>query len=581
MTGRTLLAALIVGASPAFAADIGAPDFYDNSAYTLTKVDAAGDNTITKFEYNTATQTFEPVFYRVDLKQTEFGEGALSEEFQIPVLGKDVTIKFNYDDASTGNYEHVYKDITKDLGTVTDDDIPEDWVINRPGGVISIDQDSIVNAIFQNNTIIAESTASGESYSKKLYLYFKGGAIYNDKELSIINADFIGNSLTVDESDGGSYTSFTSGGGAIYNDGSIHQINGNFINNLSTFIHLDYGAWGDGAAIYNAGKIDNINGLFYNNSYDTTYDDNSFSNVIVNDYKGEIGNINAYFLNNPGTSISNGGKIDTIQSTFIGNSTTEGPSWQGIVTSSGITNSGTINNINSNFIGNNVGVSNSGGHIGTVTGNFVGQLNNGITNQNGASIDLIKANFIGTKGTAIYNPYSSTSTITIGSIESNFVDNSANKGAAIYNARDYNNGGDYYIRINNISSNFINNTSTEEGGAIYNGVKSIITQISDSLFLQNNSKFGGAIANLCTYDSRGNIYSINTIEKIINTNFINNSAVGYVDTEGGAIYNTGALGEIINSSFYNNYAESETGNAKGGNRQRQRRRYLYNRYVSG
>ena len=128
MTGRTLLAALIVGASPAFAADIGAPDFYDNSAYTLTKVDAAGDNTITKFEYNTATQTFEPVFYRVDLKQTEFGEGSLSQEFQIPILhgNGNVNIKFNYDDATTGNYEHIYKDITKDLGIVTNADIPED-----------------------------------------------------------------------------------------------------------------------------------------------------------------------------------------------------------------------------------------------------------------------------------------------------------------------------------------------------------------------------------------------------------------------------------------------------------------------
>ncbi len=562
MNSRTLLAALLIGAAPVYADDFSIPDFYDNSAYSLTRVEQAGDNTITKFEYNTATQTFEPVFYRVDLKQTEFGEGSLSQEFQIPILQGNVNIKFNYDDASTGNYEHVYKDITKDLGTVTDDDIPEDWIINRPGGVVEIDQDSIVNAIFQNNTIIAESTASGESYSKQLYLYFKGGAIYNDKELSIINADFIGNSLTVDESDGGSYTSFTSGGGAIYNDGSIYQINGNFINNLSTFIHLDYGAWGDGAAIYNAGKIDNINGLFYNNQYDTSYDDNSFSSVIVNDYKGEIGNINAYFLNNPGTSIANSGKIDTIQSSFIGNALKDGPSHQGVVFSSSISNSGTINTINSNFIGNNVGVSNSGGHIGTVTGNFVGQLYNGITNQNGASIDLIKANFIGTKGSAVYNPYSSSGTITIGSIESNFVDNSANQGAAIYNAREYNSGGDYYIRINNISSNFINNTSTESGGAIYNGVKSIITQISNSLFLQNNSKFGGAIANLCTFDSRGNIY--NTIEKITNTNFINNSAVGYDDTEGGAIYNTGDLKEITNSSFYNNYAQSENGTAKGG-----------------
>ena len=537
MTGRTLLAALIVGASPAFAADIGAPDFYDNSAYTLTKVDAAGDNTITKFEYNTATQTFEPVFYRVDLKQTEFGKGALSEEFQIPVLGKDITIKFNYDDATTGNYEHVYKDITKDLGTVTDDDIPEDWVINRPGGVISIDQDSIVNAIFQNNTIIAESTASGESYSKELYLYFKGGAIYNDKDLSIINADFIGNSLTVDESDGGSYTSFTSGGGAIYNDGSIYQINGNFINNLSTFIHLDYGAWGDGAAIYNAGKIDNINGLFYNNQYDTSYDDNSFSSVIVNDYKGEIGNINAYFLNNPGAALSNSGTIETVQSTFIGNS------YVGL----GNGYNGSIATINSDFIGNGTGISNNG-YIGTITGNFVGQ-NNGITT-GGGTIEKIKANFIGSQDYGIYNGYSYGTNI--GSIESNFVDN----GVAIYSNKAEAHGG--YVNIDNISSNFINNIT-----AIYNTNTTNISQISNSLFVGNSG--GGAIVNTYNTYGGGIIGNYSTIDKIINSDFYNNSSISNdYDVAGGAIYNTSNIGEIANSSFYNNYAQSENGTAKGG-----------------
>ena len=535
MNSRTLLAALLIGAAPVYADDFSIPDFYDNSAYSLTRVEQAGDNTITKFEYNTATQTFEPVFYRVDLKQTEFGEGSLSQEFQIPILQGNVNIKFNYDDASTGNYEHVYKDITKDLGTVTDDDIPEDWIINRPGGVVEIDQDSIVNAIFQNNTIIAESTASGESYSKQLYLYFKGGAIYNDKELSIINADFIGNSLTVDESDGGSYTSFTSGGGAIYNDGSIHQINGNFINNLSTFIHLDYGAWGDGAAIYNAGKIDNINGLFYNNSYDTSYDDNSFSNVILNDYRGEIGNINAYFLNNPGTALSNSGTIETVQSTFIGNSSTA------------LGNGGRIVNINSDFIGNGTGISNNG-YIGTITGNFVGQ-NNGITT-GGGTIEKIKANFIGSQDYGIYNGYSYGTNI--GSIESNFVDN----GVAIYSNKAEAHGG--YVNIDNISSNFINNIT-----AIYNTNTTNISQISNSLFVGNSG--GGAIVNTYNTYGGGIIGNYSTIDKIINSDFYNNSSISNdYDVAGGAIYNTSNIGEIANSSFYNNYAQSENGTAKGG-----------------
>ena len=32
------------------------------SSYTLTKVDAAGDNTVTKFEWNESTQSFNPVY---------------------------------------------------------------------------------------------------------------------------------------------------------------------------------------------------------------------------------------------------------------------------------------------------------------------------------------------------------------------------------------------------------------------------------------------------------------------------------------------------------------------------------------
>ena len=81
------------------------------SAYTLTRVDGAGENTITKFEWDESTQSFNPVYYKVDLKQTEYGEGNQTHTVTLengPL--KDVTINVHYDDNLTGDYTTEYKD---------------------------------------------------------------------------------------------------------------------------------------------------------------------------------------------------------------------------------------------------------------------------------------------------------------------------------------------------------------------------------------------------------------------------------------------------------------------------------------
>ena len=65
------LALTLCLSTPAFADDqVPIPD---NHAYTLTKVDQQGTNTITKYEWSETENKLTPVYYRVDLKQTDYG----------------------------------------------------------------------------------------------------------------------------------------------------------------------------------------------------------------------------------------------------------------------------------------------------------------------------------------------------------------------------------------------------------------------------------------------------------------------------------------------------------------------------
>ena len=85
------------------------------SAYSLTKVDVAGDNTVTKFEWNESTQSFNPVYYKVDLKQKEFGSGSQSTTVTLtnpPLKDVNVTVHYDKPDTSSGNYTNTYSGVT-------------------------------------------------------------------------------------------------------------------------------------------------------------------------------------------------------------------------------------------------------------------------------------------------------------------------------------------------------------------------------------------------------------------------------------------------------------------------------------
>ena len=251
-------------------------------AYTLTRVDSKGENTITKFEWNSELNKMVPIYYRVDLNQTEYGSGDGVKYFKW-----DKTDKLKL--VETTNPAEA--EITAKYDTTK--------LQNRLKNTTDNSATNIEGGSFVNQTT---GSTSGFQY---------GGAIYNNgssAKLGDINADFIGNYAAA-----GKYAY----GGAIYNkDGTIGDITGDFIGNYAA------GESAVGGAIYNsAGTIGDITGDFIGN-----YAAGESANGGAIDNTGIIGDITGDFIGNyaagesaSGGAISNYGTIGDITGDFIGN----------------------------------------------------------------------------------------------------------------------------------------------------------------------------------------------------------------------------------------------------------------------
>ena len=269
--------------------------------------------------------------------------------------------------------------------------------------------------------------------------------------------------------------------------------------------------------------------------------------IYIDSTDANIDSINADFVRNnvfnaQGTQKSseggaiylNGGKIDVISGTFLGNY---------------------ASNYTSSYAGAGAGAIYNGGSINNISGIFI---SNYVSSDNGAA------------GGAILNNEG-----TINNISGIFISNYAYSldsramGGAIYN--------DAYIQnayIQKIAGNFISNYTfsrqTSSGGAIANFaiIDSINASFIGNSATSNFAAFGGAV------------YNVNTIGDITG-NFIGNSVyTAPVSTLppfrafGGAIYNEGTIGNkdesgnivggIINSSFINNFARVDNYTANGG-----------------
>ena len=301
-----------------------------SSGYTLTRVDEKGENTITKFEWNSELNKMVPVYYRVDLAQKEYGSGKdvkyfewsddrIFEEVSAPTEGK-TTITAGYD--ASNLHEQVVSNSY--LADVTGD-----FVENYDASGGAIHNRGFIENIKGN--FIANSS-------------ILGGAIYNSGKISEISGNFIGNRAE---------DSYSAAGGAIYNttppparasEGSeveysetSFNISGNFIGNSAVALSeaeteplelYALSTTGMGGAIANNASIGNITG-----------------NFIGNYASGEY----AY-----GGAISNDGEISDITGDFIGNYAA-GSGEYAEAAGGAIANSyGEIKNITGNFIGNNV-----------------------------------------------------------------------------------------------------------------------------------------------------------------------------------------------------------------------------------
>ena len=286
-----------------------------------------------------------------------------------------------------------------------------------------------------------------------------------------------------------------------------------------------------GGVIYNIGEIGDINADFINNSVEATAqgennDAKAYGGAIYNDYNEQyaiIENITGDFIGNYATSINdgafdeayggaivNGGIIGSITGDFIGNyvQAKSGQSFGGA-----ILNGGTIGDITGDFIGNYAQSTDAAAYGGAIV-NQLGNFN-------------ITGDFIG-------NYAQST--------------NSDAYGGAIYN---------YEGTIGNITGDFIGNYVQSESANVAGGaiVGMIIGEITGNIVnnhAQNKSgvAYGGAISGMITGSITGNI---------VNNYIISETAIvvgGAIDNQSGILHITG--------NIMNNYAQSEKGTAYGG-----------------
>ena len=551
------------------------------SAYTLTEVPAGadgaaptGDNIITKFNYNSETGEFKPVYYQMNLKQTEYGdpngdvtltfgwqkdEDGDTEFVQDPTspIGQTITYKYNSSETTQpgGSYNAEYINQVQPV-TLENPDGSYDNHYQHIGGVSGVT--NFENVLFKdNNTNVNLTVDGGGSSYKYSYVDVRGGALNNSTDIDILSGAFINNSITsttneVNDSDFGRVHAY---GGALHNSGKITNLNVDFSNNSSNgnaFIVY-------GGALYNSGEISNITGNFINNNSTSNRDNwlgKTSGGAIYNSNK--IGNITGNFIgnytkasrgNSAGGAIYNTGEIGDIHGSFIGNYSSSDEYASGGSTATG----GAINN--------------EGGKIGNIIGDFINNSADG-TNARGAAIynyrgtignitgDFINNSVDGTwyyegpQGSAIYNDMG-----TIGDITGDFINNNS---SAIY----ITNSG----KINNITGDFIGNETGIDNTWGY------INNITGNFIGNENRAISNSrIINTITGDFIGNFAANGYGVAISNTGTIGDITGdffgNYANYDGGAIYNSGTIGDITgdfigNSGAIYNY-EGTIGNITG------------------
>ena len=571
----------------AMAADIGTPTLGDDSAYTLERVDSAGENTITNYEYDASTGDLTSTYYQIDLKKKEYGSGDSVKYYgwtkdseghntfsEVDESAADVVVNY-----STSNSQ-IKIEGQQDGADVT-------------GNFTNLSGTTNGSAI--NNSILGDITGDFTGNTANSSAHNVSGGAISHTEAGNITGNFTGNSVNTDYG----------GGGAIHYV-ITNDINGNFIGN-----NVNTATGGAGGAITSGDtsrKYGDIVGDFIGNYVQGSTTDSAISGGAIQNYGSTMGNITGNFIGNYvdadtgsvfGGAIWNRwwGNIGDIKGDFIGNyiTTDNGEALGGAI---GIEHrDAKIHSITGDFIGNYAEATNGnalGGAIfsnsfapdespvvdaiSSITGNFISNyvLSNGgdiaaggaIYLQNEYTIGSINGNFINNYAISVNSDYAYGGAIyntgSMGTITGDFAGNhiiSAGDGKNfpyLYGGAIYNSG-----EMTDIIGNFVNNYIESEsgnfyanGGAIYNDSSSTINNIKGNFTnnyiegLESSSAQGGAI------------YNLGSIENI-EGDFTGNSVWGR-SANGGAIYNYGSWISTLTGNFTNNSATSELLNACGG-----------------
>ncbi len=401
-------AEFIPGLAPTLGEDSGY-NFIDDSAVVIP----AG--VVNLYQYDDMNNQLIKKEYNLELKTIEYGSGDLSKEFQVNVLGEDVTIEANYNSSDINNYilnseDNASVDYTGVFLELSNSG--NGGAINNTGNLGNFTESAFIGNYITGSRV-------------------NGGAIYNTGKIESINGYFIDNKITT--------TTVGIEGAAIYSsNGEIGAINADFISNGIIGNNGYYNSYGQVISLRNGSKVGEINGNFIGNySKRVSQDVNGGGYVygLIMNSGSEIGSIRGDFIGNYfdctsrsvyGTGIYNqDGKIGSITGDFVGN-TLKGANY---VWGGGISNrskNSEIGTINSNFIGNSVyGAKyvyagalhvDGGAKIGNVYGNFI---------SNSATADTV------VKGGAVYVSGSSIGAVDDennlvgGFINSSFIGNSA------------------------------------------------------------------------------------------------------------------------------------------------------------
>ena len=426
---------------------VNAQDNNYESAYTLTRVDSKGENTITKFEWDETQNRLVPAYYRVEIKEliSDSYDKVYENYTETPVIIPEGSSAAIADTLFKNNSNGAVYNASNNGGTITE-----------------LNADFVGNAIIKNNL-----TAD--------WNFAEGGAVNSYPNIDNINGNFIGNYIEASSDS----QRIDAEGGAFY--GNASNIRGHFVNNYIKLTSNTGSLYGEGGAIrFSMADNANIVGDFIGNFVELE----SASEGQVVAYGGAVWGssvtVTGDFINNhvlainhsesKGSTRAEAGALyggGNITGNFIGNyaksitNSTYASAHAGALEGGGIIKGDFIGNF-AEAISENDSAGVYGGAVyitsGSNTNNITGNFFNNYAKAEGATTNVYA------RGGAIYTTWLSNSHSMSGLFIGNHVESSyASYGGAVdTNIRD---GGTL-----NIEADFINNYAEADmyakGGAI-------------------------------------------------------------------------------------------------------------------